>query len=74
MGKQKLTKQGAELIKYLATKTTREMNDQEIGSLLGVSRTAVQHIKNERRWVEIQTPTELRGEYLYLKHLNGEEL
>lgn len=74
MGKQKLTKQGAELIKYLAKIDRKGMTDRQIGQLLGVSRVAVQHIKGDRRWVEINTPTNLRGEYLYLKHLNGEEL
>ena len=74
MGQQKLTKQGAELIKYLAKKDRKGMTDIQIGSMLGVSRTAVQHIKAERRWTEIETPTDLRGEYLYLKHLNGEQL
>ena len=70
MGKQKLTAERVELVKYFLDK--KELTHQEIGNLVGVGRGAVTHIKNENRWREVELPSTLRGELLYYKLLNNE--
>jgi hypothetical protein len=68
MGRQKLNENKVELVKYLLTKNIKH---RIIGELLGVSRIAICHIANNRRWADIDKPDDLRGEYLFYKHLNG---
>ena len=68
MGRQKLNEERVELAKYLLEK---KLKHKVIGEMLGVSRIAINHIHNERRWSDITKPDTLRGEYLFYKLLNG---
>jgi len=69
MGRQKLSETKVEVIKYLLT--TNKHLHKEIAQLFGVSRCQITRIKSGKRWDNIQPPTNLRGEYLYLRYLNG---
>lgn len=70
MGKQKLTKEKVELIKHLLINT--ELYHRQIGDMFDVSRVCIQHIANNRRWNEVQSPPYNRGRLLYYKHINGD--
>lgn len=69
MGRTKLTPPQVEVIKYLLK--NKNMNQTDIGNLFNISRSQITHINTGVRWDNIQEPNELRGEYLYLRHLNG---
>jgi hypothetical protein len=69
MGRTKLTPPQVEVIKYLLK--TKTMTHGNIGKLFGITRCQVTHINMGIRWDNINTPNDLRGEYLYLRHLNG---
>jgi len=69
MGKQKLKIEEVELIKHLNQKKT--YTHKQISSYFGVSRMAVSHIVNKRRWTEVETPNDLRGEYLLYKYIQN---
>jgi transcriptional regulator len=70
MGKQKLTPTKVEMVKYLIKE--KKHTQSHIGNMVGVSRENISKIKKGVRWNEVQTPEPLRGEYLYLKYLNGD--
>lgn len=68
MGRPKLNEEKVELAKHLLEKNIKH---RVIGSMLGVGRTAINHIHNNRRWTDISKPDTIRGEYLLYKLLNG---
>jgi len=68
MGKQKLTDERVELIKFMINSKT--FTQKEIAEYFGVKRPCVSKIKQGQRWTEINTPDEMRGKYLWYKLLN----
>lgn len=70
MGKQKLTAEKVELIKFLL-KDTR-LTQQQVGMFIGTSRENITKIKLGLRWSEIKTPDYNRGKFLFYKSLNYE--
>jgi transcriptional regulator with XRE-family HTH domain len=70
MGKQKLTPPKVEMVKHLIKEKRHTLTN--IGGMVGVSREQISKIKKGTRWGEVETPEALRGEYLYLKYLNGD--
>jgi antitoxin component HigA of HigAB toxin-antitoxin module len=69
MGKQKLKIEEVELIKHLYQK--KAYTNGQIGNYFGVSRVSISHIINKRRWSEVETPNELRGEFLLYKYIQN---
>lgn len=69
MGKQKLTHERAELVKYLLE--DKGVKQRIIADLVGVQRPAITKIKLGHRWGEVEKPDNNRGEYLFYKLLNG---
>jgi hypothetical protein len=69
MGRQKLSETKVEVIKYLLK--TKQHKHSDIGDLFGVSRCQITRIGTGKRWDNINDPDDLRGEYLYLRYLNG---
>lgn len=69
MGRTKLTPPQVEVIKYLLK--NKNMKHTTIGDLFNISRSQITHINMGIRWDNIKEPNDLRGEYLYLRHLNG---
>jgi hypothetical protein len=68
MGKQKLTNERVELIKHLVH--NKKMSCNGLAPKFNVGRACIVKIKNEQRWNDISTPTEMRGEYLWYKFQN----
>lgn len=68
MGKQKLTDERVELIKFLLT--SKAFSQGEIADYFGVKRPCITKIKAGQRWTEITTPDEMRGKYLWYKLMN----
>jgi|LauGreDrversion4_2_1035121.scaffolds.fasta_scaffold4564770_1 hypothetical protein len=71
MAKQKLKDEQVEMIKYLYHHK-KSIVHQRIADMVGCSRVNICRIGKGHRWREIQVPDIMRGEYLYLKYLNGE--
>lgn len=63
MGKQVLTHERVELIKYLIH--TKDYTPSEINELFGVQPSNISKIKHNIRWIEVETPTEKRGHFLF---------
>jgi len=70
MAKQKLKDEQVEMVKYLIHH--KKMKHQRIADMVGCSRVNIVKIGKGTRWKEVTTPDLMRGEYLYLKYLNGE--
>ena len=69
MAKQKLKNEQVEMVKYLIHH--KQMRHQRIADMVGCSRPKIVKIGKGYRWKEVVTPEAMRGEYLYLKYLNG---
>jgi hypothetical protein len=72
MGKQKLTEEKVELIKFLLTDT--RLTQKQVGLFIGTSRENITKINLGLRWSEIKTPDYNRGKLLFYKSLNYELL
>lgn len=70
MGKQKLTDERVELIKFLIASNAFTL--REIAEYFDVKYPCISKIKLEQRWREVRTPDEMRGKYLWYKLLNQE--
>ena len=69
MGRQKLTDERVELIKFLLK--SRTFKQAEIAEYMGVQRPCISKIHMGQRWNNINTPDEMRGKYLWYKLLNN---
>jgi len=64
-----LEKRQVQLIKHLLRKGHAPLEVSRMTGLIG--RTGVSHIKHNRRWTDIETPSYNEGEELWFKLLNN---